>query len=94
MDIDARHKDLGFLLMSNAWNEVMKPEVARRVKGLYAQLIDPSTKRKDRLPDDFIRGQIEALKWMLEWPEKEMQLVSGMLREQEEMNAQRGPTPQ
>lgn len=70
--------------MSKGWTDVLRPAVAEKVKTLYAKLIDPSEKRKENLPDDFIRGEIASLKWILEWPEKEMQAAARALKEAEE----------
>lgn len=91
-ELDDYHRYLGYLLMSPAWNEVFKPQIAERAKSLYEKLIDPKTSRKENLPDDFIRGQIVALKWILEWPEKKMQIVASQIKERELM--QEGPKPE
>lgn len=88
-ELDDYHRYLGYLLMSPGWNEIFKPKIAERAKVLYDRLIDPSAKRKDNLPDDYIRGQIATLKWILEWPEKAMQLVANQIKEDTIM--QEGP---
>lgn len=96
MDIDEKHRNLAHLLLSLGWNDVFKPVALQRIKTLYDRLLDPQGSRKDKLPDDFVRGQIAALRWALEWPEKEMAIVAQALREREEdeaVNLQRGATP-
>lgn len=93
-DVQKTHQDLGWLLMSTGWNDVMKPAVVERAKSLTSRLLDPSAQRKDRLPDDYIRGQIAALRWLIEWPEKEMQQAAVAMNAAEEMRqAQGGTTP-
>lgn len=90
-DLSDYHRWLGYLLMSPAWNEIFKPKVAERGKILYDKLIDPKASRKENLPDDYIRGQIAALKWMMEWPEKEMGLVANRIKEAEIMSEKKAP---
>lgn len=87
-----RHRYLGYLLMSPGWKEVILPTIGERAKMLYDKLIDPKESRKENLPDDFIRGQIAVLKWIIEWPEKEMQLAAQQMAEQEIMNGIKAPT--
>jgi len=60
------------MLMNRAWEGLYKAKIVEEVRGLYAQLVNPSQARKDAVPDDFIRGQIQALKWAIEWPDQEM----------------------
>ena len=71
MNLDREHEQFAYLILSPAWN-MYKAGIVEKVKILYHQLVNPSQERKDAAPDDYIRGQIEALRWVLEWPEKEM----------------------
>jgi hypothetical protein len=56
--------------------------IAEKVKMYYMDLLEPSTVRKDKMPDDYLRGQIAALKWLIEWPEKELE--EAQINEQQE----------
>lgn len=92
LPVDEVHAQLGWLLMSQGWMAVMRPAITERAKVLTARLLDPTAGRKDRIPDDFIRGQVAALRWLIEWPEKEMQKASqAMMAEQDA--TQGGATP-
>lgn len=55
-----------------AWGPLYKAKLAERCKELMARLLDPSEARKLKEPDDYIRGQIRALRWAAEWPEQEV----------------------
>jgi len=70
--LSPEHDQLSHLLLSPAWDGIIKAAVNQRVKMMYDQLVDPSKKRKERLPDDYIRGFIGACRWMLTFPEEEM----------------------
>lgn len=70
--LSEEHQALSHLLLHPAWEGIIKKGIAERVNSYYTQLIDPSVKRKDATPDDFIRGYIAALKWVVSWPEEEM----------------------
>jgi len=72
MPLDEAHEALSRLLLNPAWDGVIKTRINLMVKTLYNQIIDPSQNRKDRASDDFIRGQIQALKWVVTFPDEEM----------------------
>jgi hypothetical protein len=56
------------LIEDRGW-EVLEQRVQGRIEtARNALLKDPSRARKDKLPDDYLRGQIEALEWCLSWP--------------------------
>jgi len=86
IELSDEHRHLAGMLQSYGWESVMKVIIAEKVKGLYVRLLDPTKKRKEEVPDDFIRGEIAALKWIIEWPEKEMAQVARRIREAEEQN--------
>lgn len=90
--ISDEHRALGWMLQSEGWIGVVRPVIAERVRALYAKLLDPSKKRKEGMPDDFIRGEIAALKWMIEWPEQAMSRVAAQMREQDILNAELNQT--
>lgn len=59
----------------------MKPVIAERVRTYYDNLLNPSVARKDTANDDFLRGAIVSLKWVVEYPQAEINLA---LRQAEE----------
>lgn len=77
--MSTEHEALRFMVTCPAWEGLYKARCAEQMKYLMARLLEPSQKRKDDEPDDYLRGQIEALKWSITWPEHE-------LREQEVRN--------
>lgn len=70
--------------MSPAWEALYKPKITEEVKLLYQQILDPSQKRKDSRPDDYLRGMIAGLRFAIEWPEQEMELAAARLRQEQE----------
>jgi len=70
--LSREHELLANLLQHPAWEGILKPVVTERVRIYYAQLIDPSQARKDSANDDFIRGAIVSLRWVLEYPQAEI----------------------
>lgn len=89
MPLDEAHEALSRLLMNPAWEGVIKSRINLMVKALYNQIIDPSQSRKDRASDDYIRGQLAALKWVVTFPDEEMnQAVTEILAEAAELPPQ------
>ena len=72
MGLSREHELLENLLVHPAWEHILKPVIAEKVKVYYAQLLDPSVVRKDYAPDDFLRGAIGALKWVITYPQAEI----------------------
>ena len=85
--MDRTHHLLASLTAHPGWEELMKPVIAARVRVYYDQLINPSAARKETVPDDFLRGAIDALKWVVTYPE--MELNAHRIAEQEEEAANR-----
>lgn len=52
---------LEFVLNSPSYDRVFKPYLERLRNGLNQRLLDPSSKRKDEYPDDFLRGCINVV---------------------------------
>lgn len=61
----------------------MKPVISARAKVYYEQLLDPSQTRQSQMSDDFIRGQIQALKWVITYPEEELKAYRAAEQEEE-----------
>ena len=83
IEISQEHKALAFLVGCPAWEGLYKAQVADMVKLYYSQLLDPSKARKDRTPDDFLRGAIFALQWAVSWPDQELNKAVAEALEQE-----------
>lgn len=66
----------------------MKPLIQEKAKTAYAQLLVPTHRRKADEPDDYLRGMIAALKWVVEYPEHEMDEAAREELEQERMAKQ------
>lgn len=75
MELEDEQHQLVHFLNNEGWNSVVKPELTRKVKALYEKLLDPKIVRKEELPDDFIRGQIAAFRYVVEWPVKRAQTL-------------------
>jgi len=71
MPIDREHQVLEHLLGHDGWL-LVRARMLDIVRLYYEQLLNPSAKRKDMVPDDFIRGAIAALREVIEWPESEV----------------------
>lgn len=56
------------LLGHAGWENLLKPAISNRMETIMKVLLRPDDQRKERLPDDFLRGQFQVLKWILEWP--------------------------
>lgn len=81
MSLSREHELLANLLQHPAWEGILKPVITERVRIYYAQLVDPSQARKDSANDDFIRGGIVALRWVVEYPQQE---IDAAMREVED----------
>lgn len=78
------HEALSHLLLSPGWELIIKRAINQKVKALYDRIIDPAGDRKDRLPDDYIRGYIAGLRWVVSFPEEQMNAaVANILKDQE-----------
>lgn len=51
------------------WREVLKPILDARSAGLQRMLRDPSKSRKEKFPDDYIRGRLEEAEFLSEHPD-------------------------
>jgi hypothetical protein len=60
----------------------MIPAMKERLLVLFKQLSIPTQTRKDNIPDDFIRGQIAAFNWIVEWPEKRAKFLQEQFKEE------------
>lgn len=63
---DAR--DLVFLLGSKAWNDFFIPLLIGLSTRALSELADPSKKRRDEKPDDYLRGYIRAVRAIMSAP--------------------------
>lgn len=63
---DAR--DLVFLLGSKAWNDFFIPLMMGLQHRALTELADPSKKRRDEKPDDYLRGYIRAVRAIMNAP--------------------------
>jgi len=75
MSLSREHELLENLLQHPAWEGILKPVIVERVQQYYASLLDPSVARKDSANDDFLRGAIVSLKWVVEYPQTEIKLA-------------------
>jgi len=90
MPIDLKMAELQQTIGSPGWNETLVPLISQRAKMLYDQLLEPSKTRQDKLPDDFIRGQIAALRWVVSGPRE---LVEAAVRASSEEEAAKDAAP-
>jgi hypothetical protein len=79
--LSREHELLANLLQHPAWEGILKPVVAERVKIYYSELVNPSDERRKRMTDDFIRGAIVSLRWVLEYPQE---IIDAAMKEVEE----------
>lgn len=61
-------RDLVFLLGSKAWNDFFVPLLLGLQAKALSDLADPSRKRRDEKPDDYLRGYIRAVRAILNAP--------------------------
>lgn len=48
---------------------IFEARMQRRLNAMKKSLLTDATRaRKEKLPDDYLRGGIEALEWVLAWP--------------------------
>ena len=92
MSLSREHEALGFLLMCPAWEGLYKARLAEKVSEFYRMLLEPSTSdaKKDH-PDDYLRGYIAALKWAIEWPDREMN-AAVIASQEDELHAVENPS--
>jgi hypothetical protein len=76
MALSREHQVLEHLLGHDGWL-LLRARMQDVVRLYYEQILIPSSKRKDSVPDDFIRGAIAALREMTEWPESEVKAAYG-----------------
>lgn len=60
------------LIWSRAWREFLAPLIEQRRQDLNKILLDPRIKRQDSANDDFLRGAISALTWVLGLPRQNL----------------------
>lgn len=59
---------LAYIVRSPAWENFFDPMLRGIVENICALLLDPSQERKDKRPDDFLRGQAVLVRNFLELP--------------------------
>jgi hypothetical protein len=72
MGLSREHELLENLLAHPAWEHILKPVITEKVTLYYSQLLSPTQGRKDVAPDDYLRGAIEALRWVVTYPQAEI----------------------
>lgn len=60
-------ESIRFVVHSRAWEDYYAPLLETVKDSCTQQILDPSQERKDKLPDDFLRGWICALNGLLNW---------------------------
>jgi len=75
MALSREHELLENLLQHPAWEGILKPVIAEKVRTYYDALLNPSVDRKDTTNDDFLRGAIVSLKWVVEYPRMEINMA-------------------
>lgn len=75
------HEALEHLTGHDGWG-LVRARILDLVRIYYEQLLIPSQKRKDTVPDDFIRGAIAALREIVEWPDAEVQAAHAQEEEE------------
>ena len=75
------HKALNFTISSPGWLLYLQRS-GERQKDYMAKLLDPAKQRGELMPDDYIRGYIQALIWSATWPRQEVE--AAMVEDQEE----------
>lgn len=83
MALSREHELLENLLTHPAWEHILKSVINEKVKVYYAQLLDPSAARKDSASDDFLRGGIVALRWVITYPQAEIDAARQEAQEEE-----------
>lgn len=58
---------MAMMLESSSWKQY-KERNQERIDKYKKELLNPSAGRKDKWPDDYLRGYIEAIEWSLAWP--------------------------
>lgn len=58
---DQAMQNLAFLVGSNAWLDFFLPMMVNARDAALRMIVDPSQKRLDTYPDDFLRGRIRTL---------------------------------
>lgn len=84
--MEEEEQALRWLITSPSWNEVVRPKIEERMVILYNKLIDPTQKRKEEVSDDYIRGQIAVIRWLVAWPAKRQKALQDRLREVQAFN--------
>lgn len=65
-------KRLRELISSSSWQEGLKPMLEEQIEMNVRLLRNPDRERKDKYPDDYLRGVIDAFEWVLQRPEDEV----------------------
>ncbi len=101
-------ESLRFLVWSDAWRSFFEPMLQNLEAQLVNELLVPTQERKERRPDDFIRGSIYVIRNILNFPSQALQEADAqaeeenkIAREQRELYARAahgfqnplGPTP-
>lgn len=78
---DEEYRTLLWFVDSPVWKSILRPAFETRLAALYVKLLDPSTKRKEMVPDDYIRGQLAVVQWLLTWPPKRAKTLQDAFRQ-------------
>lgn len=68
MDDLSRAERLREMQAHPGWRDVLKPILDARIEGLNRMLRDPSKARKEKFPDDYIRGRLEEAEFIMDHP--------------------------
>lgn len=63
------------MLGTSGWSEVIKPALLKLRDQAILNLISPASPDK-KFSDDFVKGQINALSWIITWDQRVEQLAS------------------
>lgn len=61
-------KRLQEVVRSTSWKEGVRPLLEGQVEVNIGLLLNPSAERKAKYPDDYLRGVIDAFRWVLTEP--------------------------
>jgi len=80
-ELSDEHTALAFTVSTRGWEELFKPRIAQRAQEYYELLLDPAVSRKEKMNDDYLRGAIAALKWVVTWPDLELNAAATAVQE-------------
>ena len=88
MDDEKRIQIINEGLAGAFWQEILKPLLEQRHAAMTAALRDPDLARKHKLPDDYVRGQLDLAEMLLSQPQLIAETTSNAMVE-EKLAAQR-----